>query len=142
MSDRSRPHDEEKQNSIRWIDDGEGGMVYVDEYEEYLREMERQIQMEKDMGYYDLGEVMTTWKEDGEIEVNYGLIKGRKGTLLTHEAAPEISEEALSKWDVFLRFRNGQVEVMFGDVEKRMLLPDDNPHYYDDPLEGAFNGTS
>ena len=128
-----RPHDEEKHSSIRWIDDGEGGMVYVDEYEEYLWEMERQIEWEKDMGYYDFGEVITTWKEDGEIEVNYGLMRGRKGTLLTHEAASEISEEVLSNWDVFLRFRNGQVEVMFGNVKKKTLLPDDNPHYYDLP---------
>lgn len=128
-------HDEEKHSSIRWIDDGEGGTVYVDEYEEYLREMERQIEWEKDMGYYNLGEVMTTWKEDGDIEVNYGLMRGRKGTLLTRESAPEISEKALSSWDVFLRFRNGQVEVMFGNVEKKTLLPDDNPHYYDGPLD-------
>lgn len=69
-------HDEEKHSSIRWIDDGEGGTVYV--YEEYLREMERQIEWEKDMGYYNLGEVMTTWKEDGDIEVNYGLMRGKE----------------------------------------------------------------
>ena len=132
--DRTQPHDEEKRNTIHWIDDGEGGMVYVDEYEEYLREMEEEIQLETDMGYYDLGEVITTWKEDGEIEVNYGLIRGRKGTLLMHDAAPELSEEALSNWDVFLRFRNGQVEVMLGNVAKKTFLPDDNPHYYDGPL--------
>lgn len=132
--DRTQPHDEGRRNTIHWIDDGKGGMVYVDEYEEYLREMEEEIQLETDMGYYDLGEVITTWKEDGEIEVNYGLIRGRKGTLLMHDAAPELSEEALSNWDVFLRFRNGQVEVMFGNVAKKTFLPDDNPHYYDGPL--------
>lgn len=132
--DRTQPHDEEKRNTIHWIDDGEDGMVYVDEYEEYLREMEEEIQLETDMGYYDLGEVITTWKEDGEIEVNYSLIRGRKGTLLMHDAAPELSEEALSNWDVSLRFRNGQVEVMFGNVAKKTFLPDDNPHYYDGPL--------
>lgn len=82
----------------------------------------------------DLGEVLTTWKEDGEIEVNY-LRKEKKGILLRHEEAPELSEESLSNWDVFLRFRNGQVEVMFGSLAKRKFLPDDNPHYYDDPLE-------
>lgn len=86
----------------------------------------------------DLGEVLTTWKEDGEIEVNY-LRKENKGILLTHGDAPELTEEALSCWDVFLRFRNDRVEVMFGSVAKRKFLPDDDPHYYDDPLEGLFN---
>ena len=28
-NDRIQPHDEEKRNTIHWIDDGEGGMVYV-----------------------------------------------------------------------------------------------------------------
>ena len=138
-NDRIHPHDEEKRNTIHWVDDGEGGMVYVDEYEEYLRQIEEEIREAEMLGEFDLGEVITTWKEDGEIEVNYGLIRGRKGTLLMHDAAPELSEEALSSWDVFLRFRDGQVEVMFGNVAKRTFLPDDNPHYYDGPLEGLFN---
>lgn len=86
----------------------------------------------------DLGEVLTTWKADGEIEVNY-LRKEKKGTLITSEAARELTEEALSSWDVFLRFRNDRVEVMFGNVAKKTFLPDDDPHYYDDPLEGLFD---
>ena len=86
-------------------------------------------------GHYDLGEVITNWKEDGEIEVNYGLYRGRKGALLTQAAAQELTEEALLNWDVFLRFRNGQVEVMFGNVEKKTHLPDDAPHYYQSPIE-------
>ena len=133
-NDRIHPHDEEKRNTIHWVDDGEGGMVYVDEYEEYLRQLEEEIREAEMLREFDLGEVITTWKEDGEIEVNYGLIRGRKGTLLMHDAAPELSEEALSNWDVFLRFRKGQVEVMFGNVAKRIFLPDDNPHYYDGPF--------
>lgn len=140
MADKNRLYNDEweKRSSIHWIDDGEDGMVYVDEYEEYLNQMEKEIQRERDMGFYDLEEVMTTWKEDGEIEVNYGITHGRKGTLLTHSAAPELSQEALCNWDVFLRFRNGQVEVMFGNVANKTFLPDDDPHYYDDPLEGVF----
>ena len=44
-NDRIHPHDEEKRNTIHWVDDGEGGMVYVDEYEEYLRQIEEQLLM-------------------------------------------------------------------------------------------------
>ena len=86
-------------------------------------------------GHYNLGEVITNWKEDGENEVNYGFYRGRKGALLTQAAAPELTEEALLNWDVFLRFRNGQVEVMFGNVEKKTHLPDDAPHYYQGLIE-------
>ena len=141
MNENDRHYDEEqeKHSSFRWVDDGEGGMVYIDEYEEYLHQIEEEIKVAEMYGEYDLGEVLTTWKEDGEIEVNYGMIRERKGTLLMHDAAPELSEEALSNWDVFLRFRNGQVEVMFGNVTKKTFLPDDDPHYYDDPLEGLFD---
>lgn len=140
MSDKLQSHDNEqgKHSLIHWVDDDEGGRVYVDEYEEYLRQMENEIQQEQNMGLYDLGEVLTTWKRDGEIEVNYGLIKGRRGMLLTHEAASEVSEETLSNWDVFLRYRNGQVEIMFGNVSKKTILPDNDPHYYEDPFEGLL----
>ena len=112
-----QPHDEEKHSSIRWIDDGED----VDEYEEYLRELEEEIKEAELNGEFDLGEVITTWKEDGEVEVIYGPWKENQGTILTHEAAPELSEEALSSWDVFLRYRDGRVEVMFGNVEKKKV---------------------
>ena len=128
-----QPHDKEKRSSIRWIDDGECEMI--DEYEEYLRELAEEIKETELNGEFDLGEVITTWKEGGEVEVIYGPWRENQGTILTHESAPELSKEALSSWDVFLRYRDGRVEVMFGNVEKKRVLPDDDPHYFEGPTD-------
>ena len=79
-------------------------------------------------------EALVTWKDNGEVEVNYGLSSTNIGALVTRENAPELSDEALSNWDVFLRFRNGRIEIMFGGVKEKSVLPDDDPNYYDDML--------
>lgn len=89
----------------------------------------------------DLGEILTTWKENGEIEVNFAFMRnrGKEGVLLTREAVPELSDDVLSQWDVFLRYRDGRVEVLFGDVQNRRVLPDDDPHYYEAPIDWMFD---
>ena len=129
-----QPHEEQKPNSIRRNGNESPEKAYDDAYEEYLLDLEEDIKESELNGEFDLGEVITTWREDGEIEIIFGPMQKSEGTLLARDAAPELNEEVLSNWDVLLRYRDGRVEVMFGNVQKKRVLPDDDPHFFEGPM--------